>query len=222
MGHVVTTKSMQDKVGDFTTKELIPYNFMVTSSQGWTKLFEALGYSDIECINARAYVLRESQNRMHRISPDQNLNPGTSWETRPEIWSKFLEADGKFSYTYPERIHQPNQIGRIDELVRKDPRSRHLIINIYEPSLDDYRRGGVRRVPCTMHYQLLIRDDALYLIQVMRSLDLYTHLPIDLSVGLLMLDYFKERYKLTCQTRFVMQVASLHAYKTDLDKRGIF
>lgn len=223
MGHLVTTKSMQDKKGDFTTKELVPYSFMLIDGDGWTGVFEALGYSEEEAARARAYVIREANDRMvANITGKGGLNPGNSWEHRKDIWAKFLELDGKFSYTYPERIHQPRQIERIDELASKDRMSRHLIINIYEPSLDDYRRGGVRRVPCTMHYQVLFRDDIVYLIQVMRSLDLYTHLPIDMSIGWLMAKHLSTRYKITCQTRFVMQIASLHAYKTDLDKRGIF
>lgn len=225
MGHIVTTKSMQDKKGEFVTKELVPYNFMLTNGDGWTGIFELIGYTEEEALQARQYIAAEVNDRMGEFSYDkdrENYNPGRSWVHRKEVWEKFLEPSGRFSYTYPERIILDDQLTDIDKLVSVDSRSRQLVLPIYQHHLDRYNRSGIRRVPCTMHFQLLLRANATYLIQVMRSLDLYTHLPIDMSIGWLMAKKFALRYDRECPTYYVMQIASLHAYKTDLDRRGIF
>lgn len=218
MGMRVTTKSFQDKIDPdgFDTREIIGYSFTLTKGNDWEDTFEALGMKDYkECRN---YVIREVDSR---IAKGRNLNPGLAWHERPHTWKKFLENSGMFSYTYPERIHQFNQIEGVIDLHNYDPNSRQMVIPIYHMGFDHISRGGKRRIPCTMHFQLLDRNDDLYLIHSMRSLDLYTHLAIDLSVSWLMVDYFANLWEKKWP-RVVMQVASLHAFQTDIESRQVF
>lgn len=216
MGMRVKGKSFQDKKGEYETKEMVGYGLTLTDGKDWENCFRALGFEDEkECIE---YVVNES---LDRIKPPENLNPGKSCEYRPQVWNQFLEEDGKFSYTYPERIHSSNQITLLEDLLTRDSGSRQGIIQIYDSGNDHISRGGYRRVPCTMHYQVLLRGEFLYLIHNMRSCDLYTHFPIDLSISWLMANYFTGRFKARCP-RVIMQIGSLHAFKKNLESRKIF
>jgi hypothetical protein len=223
MGLRVKTQSYQDKDisldEDYETKELLGYSFTLTDGNDWQDTFMALGMKDADrCI---AYVLNESMDRLSH--PVGSLNPGKSWLSRKEVWEPFLH-DGKFSYTYPERIHSTPAIHQINHLERVhnlDPKSRQLVIQIYNQVLDDHNRGGKARVPCTMHYQFLHRGEFLYLIANMRSCDLYTHFAIDLSIAWFMAHYFAGQWGAQCP-RLMMQFGSLHGFRKDMQPRGIF
>jgi len=234
MGHRVHTRTVQDKIvegdEDYDSKELVGYSFQLTEGKDWMQSFTALGMKDSEdCVK---YVVQEAQDRCVKRE-DGNLNPGVSWDNRPSVWEEFLEREGgeeRFSYTYPERIFTPlgreviiNQQEEIMLLHHNDPPSRQLILQIFQVQ-DLMNAGGQRRIPCTMHYQLLRRGNVLYLIHVMRSLDLYTHLAVDLSISWLMVNFYRGRLGLTnsCQPRVIMQVGSLHGFKKDMLPRGIF
>ena len=223
MGHKVKTRTYQDKhVEDdegFQSKELVAYSFTLTDGKDWQDIFSTLGMKDHNsCI---AYVLEEFVRRIDPNFPLTELNPGVSYLNREEIWKKFLEPNGKFSYTYPERIHGSMQREALERLHHFDTQSRQLLLTIYEQSIDSARRGGRRRVPCTMYYQALHRDKELYLIDNMRSCDLYTHFGIDLSIAWLMADYFKFAWRAEC-AKLVMQIGSLHAFEKDMKLRKIF
>ena len=222
LGHKTHSKSFQDKRRDegYDSRELIGYSLSVSQGTDWRDSFTALGFEIEEAKRCIEYVVQESSDRWARRN---NLNPGYSYMKRPEVWEKFLEPNrGQFSYTYPERMFSPrNQVDRIGHLVELDPGSRQLIIQIYNQEYDDFARGGIRRIPCTMYYQLLIRQDSLTFIHNMRSCDLYTHFAIDLSISWLLAFKFSEVYNLH-HPRVVMNIGSLHAWEEDLHKRGIF
>lgn len=233
MGIRVHTKTYQDvnveNQDDFDSKEIHGYSFTLTDGTDWRNTFAALGFNDISsCIG---YSLEETYNRLYGHS---NLNPGTSWLFRKDPWQKFLETHGdsredtwSFSYTYPERIHDfhgSSQMVQLKNLLDFDLNTRQGIIQIYDQVQDGGRRGH-RRVPCTMYYQVLVRNDILFLIHNMRSCDLYTHFPIDLSISWLMANHMaanmrKDTWKPT--PRVIMQIGSLHAFKKDYLKRGVF
>jgi thymidylate synthase len=220
MGHRGNTKSYQDKISDegFNNREMVGYSFTLIDGSDWRDSFQALGFQDSEeCIH---YVENEVHARIHP-PPHHVANPGHSWTYRPKVWEQFLEGPDKdqFSYTYPERIG--NQVHRALQIHDSDPENRQLVIPIYNKNLDDSCRGGARRVPCTMHFQILHRDKAVYFIHNMRSCDLYTHFPIDMSISWLMGEYFQQHWGAEC-TRLIMQMGSLHAFEKDMKVRGIF
>lgn len=232
MGHKVHTKTYQDKViegrDEYSQKELVGYSFTLTSGTDWPDCFLALGLKDPE--QCKEYVLIEAQDRVFK--PNYPLNPGKSWEKRKEVWKQFFENTGGFSYTYPERLHsfkglhriRYNQLEEILRLSEMDPESRQLVLPIFDFREDNTGRGGVYRVPCTMHYQILIRPPFFYLIHNMRSCDLYTHFALDMSISWLMLQFLKGIMgaKKEWTPRLIMQIGSLHAFKKDLAPRNIF
>lgn len=146
------------------------------------------------------------------------VNPGTAWELRKEIWTEFMCADGKFGYNYPERFARYDQIKRIIERIKEDPDSRQLFLAVYDPS-DIQHMGGVSRVPCTIGYQIQIRNNLLHLTYIQRSCDFATHFNNDVYLAVKMQKYLSEQtgYKVGRFTHFIM---SLHLFKKD--GKGVF
>lgn len=80
--------------------------------------------------------------------------------------------DGKFSHSYPERMHENLFI--LVELLKKDPLTRQAYLPIW--SLED---GGLallnERVPCTFGWHWILRDSLLHCFYPMRSCDAIRH-----------------------------------------------
>jgi len=217
MGHRKYTKSFQDKTGEFETRELIGYSFSVTGADDWPDTFAALGFNDSN--DCQAYVRSEFSDRMYT----KGGNPGTSYLRRLGTWSKFLEPLGTFAYTYSDRFWNHFGVEQLNVMATihgRDSQSRQLILSVYDQRVDSARRLGISRVPCTMYYQFLESGDELILIDNMRSCDLYTHFPIDLSVAWLMVSEMAAQWEK--KPKLIMQMGSLHAFKPAMEKRRIF
>ena len=224
MGHKVHTKTYQDKdiegKDEYHQKELVGYSFVLAGGSDWRDSFKTLGIlEDGACMR---YVLAELAARVWEA---KNLNPGVAYVQRLKVWEPFIHGDGRFAYTYAERIFDYGPGVNSQEVLldryKTDPSSRQLVLPIYSATQD--RSYVPRRIPCTMHYQLLHRPPFFYLIHNMRSCDLYTHFAIDLSISWLMAKWYMEKLEIKeCQPRVIMQIGSLHAFKKDMTPRGIF
>jgi len=238
MGITVHTQTMQDKViknnPEYTTKEVRGYAFKITGWQyNYEDLLEVIKYFFPDnYLNVMEYCMIESTDRLS----GKALNPGNSYLSRLEVWKEFLH-DYKFAYTYSERIAP--QLTIILEELKKNPETRQGIINIHSNicpldcwpehtevnvvniSKDLDNRGGGGRVPCSMYYQLMIREDKIDLIYTMRSCDLLTHFPVDLILALMIQNWFAVKLNKPIGT-FTYFTGSLHAYFIDMEKRGIF
>ena len=224
MGTMYGSDTFQDKFvsGDwqYYTKELAGYSYCLTK---WADLDDAVanfpGMSALE-------VMYCKQELVDRLGIGAR-NPGNAYKIRPHIWEEFLQADGKFSYTYNERMHgintPPNedQLYRVIQELRNKPNTRQAVVSIYDYKLDLPNWGGKKRIPCSMYYQFLLRKDELNLIYTMRSCDYYTHLPIDLWLAIRLLEYVAKRINKNTG-RFIHFVGSLHAFQKDFEKRRIF
>ena len=215
MGTLIHPESYQDKVvkdnHDFQTLELQAYSFTITNNKTLEQDFKDLGGN-------WEYVVKEVADR---VSPFY-LNPGNSWETRKEVWSQFLH-NGKFAYTYNERIRE--QLPIIMENLRLNPNTRQAIVTLYDKDRDLNNVGGKARIPCSMYYQFLIRPisgkaylDVLY---TMRSCDFYTHFIYDIVMTMLLRDFVANRLNLD-PGKFSQFIGSLHIYRKDWDKQRIF
>jgi len=241
MGIVVHPQTMQDKdVKDdpeYTTKEVRGYSFKIN---GWhydfDALVEVLEYFFPDDANDIAnYCLTEIKERLGGVA----LNPGKAYKWRTEVWDEFLH-DGKFAYTYSERI--ADQVNAVLNELKDRPDTRQGIITIHTNicpmcdgqvadtpaeenevriSADFVNKGGGGRIPCSMYYQLMIREAKLDLIYTMRSCDLLTHFPIDISLALMTQQWFASRLDLPMGT-FTYFTGSLHAYFKDIKNRGVF
>lgn len=197
---------------EFETKEMLGYSFSI---QDWEDrddvLTDRIGY------DAVVYCNKELLERLHG-----NENPGSAYRVREDLWGQFLH-NGKFSYTYSERLE--NQREDIVDHLYHFHDTRQAIMTVYDKHHDLQNIGGVRRIPCSMYYHFLRRNiggkDRLLLIYTMRSCDFYTHFPIDIWLASAMLDYYASQLK--CDPYSLIYFCdSLHAYRKDWDKRRIF
>ena len=217
MGVEVRGYSMQDKVvegnEDYFTKEMTAYGFQVTKPMGDVEEFIKYMYPD-DYERMRHWCDHEFAERTALTS----MNPGEAWKIRREIWTEYLH-DGKFGYTYSERMNY--QINEIIEELQTNPSTRQAIIEVHNNNLDLNSLGGVKRIPCSMHYQFLIREEKVDMIYIMRSSDLLLHFCNDNYLAIMLQNYVAD-----CLGRevgkYTFFTGSLHSYYKDLKERGIF
>lgn len=200
-------KSFQDKVesypGEFDTKEVQGTVFMVEDTSDKDEMVKAAGgnldwcYADFE----------------ERISKDE-INPGEAYKLREE-WSEFVH-DGKFGYTYNERIR--TQLQKTIELLKWDKDTRQAVLTIYEGDKDSENRGGKVRVPCSMFYQFQTRTEGpntfVDIIYTMRSNDFLTHFIYDIWMAAALKDYVAKELGMR-PGRLIYFSGSLHYYLKD-------
>lgn len=205
------------------TKELIGVNFIITKpNEGQEQMLRFI-FGD-EAPKIREYCDAELQDRISPIP----LNPGNSYKIRLDLWQKLMSRDskGKFDYTYSERIANNNQLQNAIDALAEDMHTRRAMVMIYTPDDTCDAKGASTRIPCSISYQFLIRNNKLMVVYYIRSNDYYKHFPIDVVMTSLMQGYMLSRLsgtypglKLGSLTYFA---GSLHAYKEDLDKRVVF
>lgn len=206
MGIDVHPQTMQDKfVADnpeYATKELQNYIYTVF------KPLESIG--DLQISQPWAGI-----EFNERIS-GKALNPGTAYLQREEIWKDYLH-DGKFSYTYPERMFY--QVQKIIDELKEHPDSRQLYLSIWDPCLDIYNLGGGSRVPCSLGYLFQYRRGQLDVTYFMRSCDFVTHLQNDAYLAVMLMGYIANEAGVS-PGNFTHFMGSLHVYAKDV--KGVF
>lgn len=204
--HSVQGWNLEDTPNDdHLMKEIIGYAYRLTDWVDWKRYFK-----DVEW----EYVLKELRDRV-----DEKLrNPGRSWESRASLWEPMRNVEGKFDYTYNERI-RTQLIPALQELAIH-PNSRQVIVAIYQPH-DQKGMGGKFRIPCSLHYQFLVRENKLHLIYHMRSCDYFNHFKFDVMLAVKLMEdsaYLLEREPGT----LTHVIGSFHCFKKDWKNAGIF
>jgi len=203
-----TTCQDQDVSQDkgFLTKELSPYSYSVTKPVD--KLEEMLSYKkDQQYIN---WVKAESMERYHGVCTE--TNPGDAWKLLPELWSQF-NHDGFFAYTYVERIQE--QLKYVRAELKRNPASRQVMITMYDRHQDMMNWGGKARVPCSLNYNFLIRNNKLTLTYTQRSCDFYNFFHADVYCAIYMQEQVAKELGLEVG-KFTHFIISLHAFKKDM------
>lgn len=205
MGVRTHPKTYQDKVveddPEFETLEINNYIYTVTHPK-FKDLNPSQPWADEEFLE--------------RVS-DTFVNPGEAYKKRIEIWSQFLEANGRFSYTYSERLRVYSQIERIADRIRVDRDSRQLYITIWHP--EDVNKLGRARVPCTLGYYFKIVQGKLDMTYLQRSADFITHLENDIFLSFYLQSYIATRADVLVGN-YCHWIGSLHIFKKD--GKGVF
>ena len=221
LGTTVHLQTMQDKnvKGDSelgTTKELFGESYTLTG----VRAADIVKWMYAHEYNVE-WLIREFNERVAK----NPTNPGTAWKFRKEVWKEFLHG-GKFSYTYGLRMKKSLKYV-IGEL-KKRSSTRQAVLSVWDPNIDPQRMGK-KRVPCSIFYQFLLRNDSsnrrvLHMVYVMRSSDIFTHFPYDVALALLLQEYVCDQLssprKKVYPGNFVHFMTSCHAYATNL--KGIF
>jgi thymidylate synthase len=205
MGILVHPHTYQDKWvadnPDFDTLELQNYIYVVLNPRP----------EDLE--PTQPWADKEFDERISGIPH----NPGKAWAERAEVWKEFLEADGKFSYTYSERMWY--QLNKLIREAKDNPDSRQLYLSIWNPKLDIFNIGGWRRVPCSLGYLFQIREEQVNMTYLMRSCDFVTHMVNDIYLATKLLHYFASQVGKPVG-RFTHYIGSLHIFQKDV--KGVF
>lgn len=204
MGHDVKLETYQNlDIKDdpnFFTKELAFYSYMV-KNPSTAELEPKLDHAD--------WVHAELKERLSRMPQND------AWKLWPDMWEQFMR-DGKFSYTYPERLF--SKIDAVIKELKRDPFSRRAYINLWNDR--DYmalERGD--RVPCTIGYSFLQRDRLLHMEYKMRSCDFASHFIHDVYFAVALQEHIAHKLGLKVG-HFIHNINSLHIYAKDVS--GVF
>ena len=214
-GQIVKPKTYQNKNiegnEDFVTKEIICQQYCLTSLQDPTWLFF---YS-----RSREWADAEFQER---IDTSDIINPGKAWELRKDLWEQFL-VNGKFDYTYNERII--HVIKPLIRLLKDDNDTRKAVLPIFNGDMDGLDTNwyeGSRRIPCSMYYDFLIRQNGkgekvLHICYHQRSSDFVTHFGNDVYLAWRLMEYVAKEVGVKPGYLY-HTIDSLHTYQKDWDK----
>ena len=210
-GQTVKPKTYQNKViegkEEFETKELICQQYCLTSlgDSVWLFVFS----------HSREWADAEFQER---ISPN-DINPGEAWELRKDLWEQFL-VNGKFDYTYNERII--HVIKPLIRLLKDDNDTRKAVLPIFNGDMDGLDIDGYdgsRRIPCSMYYDFLIRQNGkgekvLHICYHQRSSDFAQHFGNDIYLAWRLMEYVAKEVGVKPGYLY-HTIDSLHIYKKD-------
>lgn len=206
MGIITHPKTYQDKNvegnSDFDTLEINNYIYTVTHPS----------FKDLN--PTQPWANSEFEERI----AGNFVNPGEAYKNRSEVWNQFLEEDGKFSYTYSERLDDYSQIGHIIDGIKRDPDSRQLYIAIWSPK--DIVRIGIRiRIPCSLGYYFKMVQGRLDMTYLQRSADFITHLENDIYLSFSLQKYIAARAEVLVGN-YCHWIGSLHIFNKDC--KGVF
>ncbi len=181
------------------------------------------------------------------------INPGVQWAKWPygNSADKFRDALGQFNHNYMERYWPryaaltptgdlpsfedlpdfavPNmgirgQLGDLYDVVElfvRDPLTRQAYVPIFFPEDTGNVNGG--RVPCTLGYHLMRRNDKLHINYYIRSCDLVRHFRDDIYLTVRLLQWVLDQLKIRDSSNwhdvscgeFSMFISSLHMFRND-------
>lgn len=225
-GITVPVKHYQNKelVGENqNTKELIGVNFIISKPSLKKKEMLEFLFKE-EADNIEKYCEQELLDRINR----EGLNPGNSYKIRLDLWQSLMsKKDGeKFDYTYSERINFHNQLDNAIASLKDDEHSRRAMVMIFKPEDTDESMGFATRIPCSISYQFVIRNNKLMVIYYIRSNDYFKHFAIDIWLANAMQEYIVEQLKETYPKLKVGSLnyycGSFHAYNEDLSNWVIY
>ena len=222
-GVVYQTATVQNKKvktdPGFETKELVGYGYkLFPNREGNKRCFKNMEIfiSENKPSDFVEWCYLELEERIFG-NGTVPLNPGKSWEFRKKFWEQYLESNGMFAYTYSERWRE--QIPYVIAELKKNPNSRQAILTVYDRHQDMLNWGGKARVPCSLSYHFMIRNNKLECIYHQRSCDFYNFYQADVFFTTGLQEYIARQLNLVVGP-FTHMVDSLHAFKKDL--AGVF
>lgn len=205
MGIRVHTKSVQNlditDNAEFDSFELQNYTYTVTQPR-------------IEEVPLKCPEWAE-QEFNDRISGNW-INPGEAYKLRSETWTKLLNSDGQFDYTYPNRMAV--SLEPAIQALKKDLYTRRAFVAIFDPRLDgtdDFHT----RIPCTLGYWFNYRQGKLNITYLLRSSDFGEHYNYDVYLATRLLHHVAKELEVEPGS-FTHWVGSFHVFARDVE--GVF
>jgi thymidylate synthase len=219
-GQIVKPKTYQNKViegdEDMVTKEIICQQYCLTHLPDPEYLF----------IYTHTKEWADEEFR-ERISGHQ-LNPGEAWKLNKAMWEEFLVGGLLFDYTYSQRINSKvkfhNQVTTklkaVINILKEDPDTRKAVLNIFSDE-DTSHYHGDARIPCSMYYDFLIRENSkgqkqLNICYHQRSSDFVGHFGDDVYLAWNLMQYIAKQVEVLPGYLY-HTIDSLHVYRRDWD-----
>lgn len=176
---------------------------------------------------------------LDRVSGEP-VNPGATWQEWPYAHSanKFRDDLGQFNHTYAERYwpklagprtylgakrigirHFYGDLRDVVNQLEAEPHTRQAVLPVFFPEDTGGKPG---RVPCSLSYHFLMRDNRLDISYFLRSCDFVRHFRDDLYLTVrLALWVLAELRKISPYWekvepgQFVITISSLHMFRND-------
>tara|TARA_B100000902_G_scaffold121095_1_gene121308 strand:- start:981 stop:1730 length:750 start_codon:yes stop_codon:yes gene_type:complete len=155
-----------------------------------------------------------------------NPPPSNEWWPFAQKNNKQFKSDKKFSHTYPERLWPPyiqgirasyGNMANVIDLLEREPFTRQAFLPIWYP--EDTGAGWMQRVPCTIGYHFIRRDEWLHMFYFIRSCDYIRHFRDDIYMAMrkarYILDELKKRNEDWADVKlgiYDMKIVSLHCF----------
>lgn len=174
----------------------------------------------------------------HRVGQDEDEDPPFDHSYAERYWPKYagMTKGGEWEggpFEAPECLVPGPIQGIRDEYgdladllhnLQKDPLTRQAYLPVWFPEDLMGARNG-RRVPCTLGYHFIRRDDRLHIIYPMRSCDFVRHFRDDVYLTALLLVWVLRSLQKMDSTNwrdvttgtFTMHITSLHMFQQDQD-----
>jgi hypothetical protein len=188
---------------------------------------------------------------LERVSREP-INPGNTWEIWP--WANSADKfrpGGQFDHSYAERywpkfagyttggrVTNPTKIpresarfgvrdfvGDLDDIVtrlHKDPTTRQAVLSVWHP--EDQSPSG-RRVPCSLTYQFIVRNNYFHVLYSIRSCDAYRHFRDDLYLTARLVLWVLSELRSKDSSwdnvslgMFTIMIGSFHCFVNDIPK----
>jgi len=170
---------------------------------------------------------------LERVS-GKPLNPPPSsayWPYKQGEHDDHVDAAGLFSHTYPERFWPKHagtahrelnrlgiryEYGDLNDVVvqlRKSPLTRQAYLPVWFP--EDTGAVSGQRVPCTLGYHFLIRNDMLHTTYLIRSCDFMRHFKDDVYMAARLLQWMADAVDVGIGT-LSMWIGSFHIFVGDV------
>ena len=166
------------------------------------------------------------------------LNPGVQFANWP-FYRRDKSQDqhrtegvGQFTHTYMERIWPPKlmgvryEYGNFDDVVdqlEREPLTRQAYLPIWFPEDTGVKHSG--RVPCSLGYWFINRNEKLHVVYTIRSCDMFRHFQDDIYFtcrkAIWVLDELRKRndyWKQVTTGTMTMHIGSFHIFSAEKER----
>lgn len=120
--------------------------------------------------------------------------------------------------------HQYGDLHDVVDLIGKDPLTRQAYLPVFFPEDTGATHG--QRVPCTLGYHFIVRNEQLHCVYYLRSCDFVRHFRDDVYMSIRLQQWvldqlrerFGERWSLVKPGSFTMHITSLHCFINDFQR----
>lgn len=205
-----------DQLWNKALEDIFSHGRRVASRNGLTQ--EVIGWSQKLWVGDEPRVLLGNPRRkLSRVYAAAELLWYMSGDDSVEMikcyapqYAHFAEDDGRAHGAYGKRMRDHDQIERAIRELLSSPISRQCVIGLWDRRDD---MGSCRRdLPCTLTWQLLVRDERLHMITTMRSNDVWLGMPYDVYVNCCVMMLLAHRLNVRPGS-YTHNAGSLHLYE---------